>query len=115
MNRCPAEHMGAPAAAVGVLQAGSCLSWGATDKLDRGSVETACRVEELTPVWPSVHNDMQSSWSKRILFEYISKDWELGSKPSFRLYEDISIKLATRTKNMVEEEGNSRRIKFLKY
>lgn len=66
-------------------------------------------------MWPSVQNDMQSSWSKRILFEYISKDWELGSKPSFRLSEDISIKLATGTKNMVEEEGNSRRIKFLKY
>lgn len=53
---------------------------------------------------------MQSGWSKKNLFEYISKGWKLGLKLSFRPYENVSIKLATRTKNVVEEEGNSKRI-----
>lgn len=47
---------------------------------------------------------------QRVLFEYISKGWKLGLKLSVRPYEDISIKLDNRTKNMMEKEGNSKRI-----
>lgn len=60
-------------------------------------------------MWHLFQNYMQSLlwFEQKEMFEYISKGWKLGLKLSFRPYEDISIKVATRTKSVVEE-GNSK-------